>query len=283
MTWLYSADMIGGLLSFLLNYKNIVWNVRNSNLESFISFKGYLGLKICKLLSYKVPKSIIYNSQKGLMEHNQFGYNYDNSVVIQNGYPLCFTNDEFKLYNNNTLQIGHLARYHPVKNHLLFLKSIQKLININCDVHVHMGGTNVDINNQELVQHINKLNLNNHITLHGAVSNVSKFYNTIDLFVLSSKSEGFPNVLAESILSKCIALSTNVGDAPYILGHNNYLLENNVEKIVCKLLFFYDLYKNQKNIFLSHQEFQFNHVKKHFLISNMIHKYNLLLSKTTLI
>ena len=84
------------------------------------------------------------------MEHNQFGYNYDNSVVIQNGYPLCFTNDEFKLYNNNTLQIGHLARYHPVKNHLLFLKSIQKLININCDVHVHMGGTNVDINNQEL-------------------------------------------------------------------------------------------------------------------------------------
>ena len=63
MTWLYSADMIGGLLSFLLNYKNIVWNIRNSNLESFISFKGYLGLKICKLLSYKVPKSIIY-SQK---------------------------------------------------------------------------------------------------------------------------------------------------------------------------------------------------------------------------
>ena len=64
-TWLAPSDLIGGLVSYLAGKKNIVWSIRHSNLDEYLSFRGKILIKILSMLSYKIPQKIISNSVSG--------------------------------------------------------------------------------------------------------------------------------------------------------------------------------------------------------------------------
>ena len=71
-----------------------------------------------------------------------------------------------------------------------------------------LAGSNIDKNNDELVNQLKKLNLFNHVKLLGRQKNITKIMNTLDLYVQSSKyGEGFPNVVAEQWLMRYLVLS----------------------------------------------------------------------------
>lgn len=52
---------------------------------------------------------------------------------------------------------------------------------------------------------------------------MAAFYSNVDIFILSSKTEGFPNVLAEAASHGCAVFSTDVGDAPYIINNDDHI------------------------------------------------------------
>ena len=56
--------------------------------------------------------------------------------------------------------------------------------------------------------------LENRIFLPGRVGNISDFYNSADIFVLSSLYEGFPNVLLEAMSYGLPVISTNCKTGP---------------------------------------------------------------------
>jgi glycosyltransferase involved in cell wall biosynthesis len=53
--------------------------------------------------------------------------------------------------------------------------------------------------------------------------NVTEIYNMIDINVLSSKAEAFPNSLAESMLCGTPCVSTDVGDARVIIDRFGWI------------------------------------------------------------
>jgi len=55
------------------------------------------------------------------------------------------------------------------------------------------------------------------VQLLGQVSDMPAFYQSIDAFLLTSITEGFPNVLVEAMASGLPCISTDVGDARYIV------------------------------------------------------------------
>ena len=61
--------------------------------------------------------------------------------------------------------------------------------------------------------------LENFVHFVGAVPNETlvDWYNAADVFCLSSRGEGSPNVLTEALACGCPAVSTNVGSAPDIM------------------------------------------------------------------
>jgi len=49
------------------------------------------------------------------------------------------------------------------------------------------------------------------------ISDIPSFYQSIDAFLMTSITEGFPNVLVEAMASGLPCISTDVGDAKYIV------------------------------------------------------------------
>ncbi len=118
-----------------------------------------------------------------------------------------------------------VARYHPVKGHKIFLNAISKALRKNSKIKVIMIGSNVDKNNKELSDLIKKLNLSNTIKLTGSVSNIACYLQALDFCVLPSYSEGFPNVIVESMACGVPPIASDVGDIRSMIDGNGWLVE----------------------------------------------------------
>ena len=73
---------------------------------------------------------------------------------------------------------------------------------------------------KELRKQVGDLQLSEHVHFVGAVPNpqLVDWYNAADVFCLSSRGEGSPNVLTEALASGCPAVATKVGSVPEIMS-----------------------------------------------------------------
>jgi hypothetical protein len=88
-TWLVHGDFIGGLAARLAGIKNIIWNIRFSNLK--IGKSKLLTIVIVKILSklsFFIPKLIIINSKKAKKIFTNEGYDKSKLKFVPNGYDL---------------------------------------------------------------------------------------------------------------------------------------------------------------------------------------------------
>lgn len=234
-TWLYHADLLGGLLGRFSGNKKIFWNIRTS--EIFVrgmKLSTIFVVFINALLSYFIPKKIVICSKNSIPRHIKVGYS-NNFELIHNGYDLNFYPDKskkilqrknFKLDKRDFI-VGNVARYNPVKNHTYLLKIFSKIKIQKRVPKLILIGSKIDKSNKFLIKKIKELKIEKRVILLGKREDAIKIYPIFDLFILSSKSEGFPNVLAEAMMNKNIVFSTNVGEVDQILPNNKYVLPLN--------------------------------------------------------
>lgn len=114
--------------------------------------------------------------------------------------------------------VGMVARWTPVKRHDLFLSAAAELVRSEPRAHFALVGKGLDAANGELTDLIAGHGLAGRVHLLGLRHDVEAIYPALDLAVLTSRSEGFPNVLAEALACGVAVVSTEVGDARDIVG-----------------------------------------------------------------
>lgn len=67
---------------------------------------------------------------------------------------------------------------------------------------------------QDLEEQIEELGLSSTVELKGYVDNPLKYFNRADVFILSSRVEGLPNVLVEAMMCGCTPVSTDCPTGP---------------------------------------------------------------------
>jgi glycosyltransferase involved in cell wall biosynthesis len=233
-TWMYHADLVGGVIARLSGYSNIYWGIHHSNLDPLTSRKTTIfTAKACAFLSSLVPEGIICCSEKGAAIHKELGYKGEKLKVVPNGYNTSeFLPDSTvgeNLRRELTIAadlplIGMVARFDAQKDHQNLLQALSLLKVNNHKFHCLLVGTGLEEGNTELVQSIKGLDLWGVVSLLGRRSDIPKVMNCIDLHVLSSHGEAFPNVLAEAMACGTPCVTTDVGDAGFIVGDTGWVV-----------------------------------------------------------
>jgi glycosyltransferase involved in cell wall biosynthesis len=226
-TWLYHADLVGGLTARRLGVP-VLWNVQSSTLDpSGIRARTLRVVKACALVSRFVPRAIVSCSHVAVGIHQDIGYRAT-FRVIPNGTDLdIFRPDadarremraEFGL-DDSTPVIGMVARFHPMKDHPNFLAAAAKLAATHPHVRFLLCGLDLDPSNKLLANLIRDYQLERHVVLMGMRRDVSRVLNAFDIHSLSSAyGEGFPNVLGEAMATGLPCVVTTIGDSALIVG-----------------------------------------------------------------
>ena len=229
-TWLPHSDFIGGIAARLAGINRVVWNIRYSRVNGVVKIRTIILINILSKLSNFIPKKIIVVSKSALNNCLDLGYNSKKLNLIQNGYDLSifnpfqkknFIRKKFKIKDNIPV-IGKIARYDLTKDHNNLLNSLSIVKKNNINFFCVLVGSNVD--NSKLVKEIKILELSKNIKLVSKCNDISEYMKELDIHILSSKTEGFPNVVAESMACGTPCVVTNVGDAALIVGKTGWVV-----------------------------------------------------------
>lgn len=227
-TWMYHADLLGGLAARIASNQLVVWSIRQSNLSKDGNKCTTLTvLQFCALLSRWLPSHILSCSERARDVHAAIGYAAHKMSVIPNGFDLhrfapdssarIAVRQELDL-DVQTPLIGLIGRFDPQKNHLGFVKAAQTVHQQRPDVHFLLAGTGIERSNQELWTAIEQAGLSRHFHLLGRRDDVPILMSSLDLLASSSDGEAFPNVLGEAMACGVSCVVTDVGDSRDIVG-----------------------------------------------------------------
>ncbi len=281
-TWLYHADLIGSLASFLLGFKKLIWNIRSSDalLGKGLSISGFLSMKICSLISHYIPHTIISVAERAKDQHIKQGYCEKKFKVIHNGFFLEEFNPLLNITKNlrernGLIQgfkiIGSVGRYNEYKDYKTFIAASEIMLSERKDILFVLIGEGLEDNNEELKKLLIKHGVYDNFRLLGKQNNVNELFLLFDIFCLHSVSEGFPNVLGEAMSSGIPCVSTDAGDAGILLGDTGRLVEVSQPKQLSKaLLEVLDLPSEKiKEISILGRE----RIKSKFSINRIVNKY----------
>ncbi|TCU33831.1 glycosyltransferase involved in cell wall biosynthesis [Rhizobium azibense] len=215
--WMYHAMIVGTIAALLAHRSTaVIWNIRQS-LDDWTSLtrSSRAAVIAAKWLSWH-PKGFIFNSARALEMHAAAGYRTHNAVVIPNGFELP---QSVTPQPRSVKRIGIAARFHPQKDYPTFFKAAARLLQTHQGLTFVAAGRGLSWSNPAVPQMILSAGLApENVQLLGEVDDMADFYRSIDILALSSRTEGFPNVLAEAMSYGLPVVTTDVGDAASIIG-----------------------------------------------------------------
>jgi len=230
--WMYRANLLAGLSSRIAG-KPVVWNIRCSSLYPLrpaSRLVAYAGGALARWL----PRFIVNCSEQSALLHDGLGYGAAEGAVIPNGYdPREFHPDEdsrSKIRESlgiapDCFLVGSIGRWHAQKGFPILLKATRLLRDRGIRLRLLLAGRGLDESNAELAALIRGSCAEGLVDLLGERSDIPDIDRALDLHVLASiGSEGFPNVVAETMLSGTPNVATNVGDAELIVGDTGWVV-----------------------------------------------------------
>lgn len=282
-TWMYHADLFGGVAARLAGIRNVCWGTHHTTLSVAENALGTIVVAwICARLSKFVPRQIICVAQSTLKVHEAKGYEISRMTVVPNGYDLSVFRPDSKVrarvreslgVEAGEPVIGFVARYDTQKDHGTLLSALYLLSEAKKCPRCLLVGTGMDANNAAVVAQISEFGLNGRVQLLGRRDDVPAIMNALDAHVMSSTSEAFPNVLAEAMACGVPCVSTDVGDAALIVGDTGWIVPSRDPAALAEAIE-QAMIQRRGQLWTSRQESSRERVAANFSIESMVEGYH---------
>lgn len=233
--WMYHGNLAASVAARLSESGRpvVAWNIRQTlyDLKSEKSLTRQV-IRANRALSGRAA-AIIYNSHLSRHQHEAFGFAGSRGIVIPNGFDLTRLRPDSDRgaalrrelgLSEGVLVIGHVARFHPMKDHASFLRAAKRVACENSFVRFLLVGREVSLGNPALAGIVPPDLLERFVFL-GERSDVHRLMQAMDLLATSSAwGEGFPNVLGEAMACGVPCVTTDVGDSADIVGDSGIVV-----------------------------------------------------------
>jgi len=281
--WMYHGNLASIIAKMMFTRRSVVvWNIRQSlyDLTTEKIMTQYI-IKIARFISGSVDK-ILYNSQLSRQQHEDFGFNKKSAEVIPNGF------DSKRLLPNKTIAreqrrvlgipkdaliIGHIARFHPMKDHVTFLNAAVRVAKEATNVWFVFIGYGVTSDNSFLNNKVPE-SFKERFLFLGDRDDVTDLMQILDLSCLSSWSEAFPNVLGEAMALGKPCVATDVGDCADIIGDIGFIVPSKDEKAMAEALlaFIFKSKEQRDQMGMAARE----RIEKKYALPKIVNQYKML-------
>ncbi len=232
-TWMYHADLIGGLAARISGVRGLVWGIRTTMLPASAPWSTKLTRNLCARFSFFLPTVIVCNSEAAMRYHVALGYRASKMRVIPNGFdlstfivphPRIDQIREFWGLSGRNKAVGMVGRDSPDKDPANFIAAMRLVLIARENVVAVMIGRGFTADNPNLAKLVRETGQEGRFVLAGETADVAAAIGALDVFVLPSKTESFPNVVAEALAMQKPCVVTDVGDARQIVGDCGFVV-----------------------------------------------------------
>ena len=225
-TWLPHANVLGGCAARLSGRAPVVWGVHVTVVDRAGFGARAAGVQRAeKTLSHAVPARIVACSQSALDFMKRRRYAGDKLELIPNGFdverfrPSPDSRREARTelgLAEDSLVVGHVARFHPIKDHRTMLAAAAEVAERVPDVHFVLCGAGVTRSNAEFAALAAPLGDRVHAL--GERDDIARLNCAMDVAVSSSAGEALPLAVGEAMACGLPVAATNCGDSPVLVG-----------------------------------------------------------------
>jgi glycosyltransferase involved in cell wall biosynthesis len=227
-TQMYHANLLGGLAARAAGVRAVMWNVHHCNLDAAVNSRSTLWtVAMGARLSRVLPQLISSVAERARDVHVAAGYAAERFVVVPNGFDTSqFRPDtaarsavRFELgLPADTPLVGMIGRFDVQKNHQGFCEAMARLVQLRPGTHALLAGSDIDADNAQLAAWLQQHGLADCCHLLGPRSDIARLMAALDVLMLPSLGEAFPNVVGEAMACGVPCAVTDVGDAALMVG-----------------------------------------------------------------
>ena len=228
-TWMYHADLLGGLAARLAGNIPLVWGIHHTlGGEQPVRPRTMTVLRLNAMLSGWLPRSVVCCAESTRLAHIRAGYSARRMVVIPNGIDLekfhpdpqarLSLRQELGL-DPETQLIGLFARFHTQKDHPTFVEAARILHTRLPKIHFVLAGEGITPANAPLLGWFQAAGLSAQVHLLGLRQDMPRLMAGVDIAGLSSSyGEALPLAITEAMACGVPCAVTDVGDAGHLVG-----------------------------------------------------------------
>lgn len=237
-TWLYHADLIGGIAARIARPFGgavpVAWGVRQSVVNpDLLKPATWRVIRSAAIASHFIPHTIVVNATASIASHAALGYDTGKFLLIPNG----FDSERFRPDSDararlrkqlgiapETILVGLAGRYDPHKDYPGFLDAVRVISLQRPDIAFVACGEGVDRSSPNMARLLAGYGALPQLHLLGRQTDMPQFWAALDIAVSASVGEGFSNSIGEAMSCALPCVVTNVGDSASVIASNGCVI-----------------------------------------------------------
>lgn len=228
--WLYRSNIVAGLAARAAGVP-VVWGIHCSSLEPLRPLSRLLVRASGRATNW-LADFVVNCSTSSATLHAGLKFDAVPGRVIYNGYDpnRFFPDDDARIsaraefgIDPGTFVVGCISRWNPFKDIPNLLRAVELARRQQVPVRCLLIGRGLTEFNRELAEAIADCDVKAAVVTLGERADLPRIAAALDVHMLSSASEAFPNTVAETMLAGVPNIVTNVGDCAQIVGDSGWV------------------------------------------------------------